>query len=265
MFYSAFGEYIIENMHNIIKVDIVISINVYHNVDFLKKQLLNIEKHVLSQFCVVLNCNESMYNELKNITLPNYVYINPHVINKKRFHGSLFHGIVSNMNYSVNNFEFKYFLILSARTFFYKTLITNNLNTQLKVWNNIDEMKNNRIKIFNKDKWSYWPTTPAMLETKLIKYYLNLGYTPNKDAHEGMCFSNNVVSNILNFLSQNTEIRDELYNYEACVEEFALQTISYNEINLSNLEYGYINIGNGETNNYDKNAVNLYTKKIDYD
>ena len=104
------------------KIDIVISINVFQKPFFLLKQLQNIYDNVLSSYCVVLNCNEFMFHELNKLELPNNVFINPEIINKARFHGSLTHGIVSNMNYAIHHFDFKYFLILSGRTIFYKKM-----------------------------------------------------------------------------------------------------------------------------------------------
>ena len=102
-------------------MELVISINVYKNPYFLENQLNNISEHVLCPYVVVLNCNTYMFEELSKKTFPNNVYINPEIINKKWAHGSLTHGIVSNMEYA-KRFDYKYFLILSGRTIFYRKL-----------------------------------------------------------------------------------------------------------------------------------------------
>ena len=40
------------------------SINVHENMEFLLKQLYNINKYVIESYCVILNCNLFMYKEL---------------------------------------------------------------------------------------------------------------------------------------------------------------------------------------------------------
>ena len=50
------------------------------------------------------------------------VEVFPESINKKTFHGSLTHGIVCNMSHALNNYQFDYFLVISSREFFYRTL-----------------------------------------------------------------------------------------------------------------------------------------------
>ena len=51
--------------------------------------------------------------------------------------------------------------------------------------------------------------------------------------------------------------------FNHCVEEFALQTISFNEVDNNNLEYGFINIGHGVGENYEY-IDNKFTRKIPY-
>ena len=63
-----------------------------------------------------------MYNELKNITLPCNVIVNPETMEKERFHGTLTAGIYSNMIYAHKKFEFLYLIVLSSRNLFYNKL-----------------------------------------------------------------------------------------------------------------------------------------------
>jgi len=236
--------------------DMIISINIYDNFNFLKKQLYIIKKNILCSYCVILHCNNHMFFLLKSKSLPNNIYINPHILNKKRFHGSLTHGIVSNMKFALKNFQFKYFIILSSRTIFYRQIKFEYLDVLNKKLKNLKDLK---VKKFNENNW-HWP---SIRNTLLAKYYLKKGYYLYRSAHEGLCFSFNVVDNIINFLNKQTKIRNDLFNFNHCVEEFALQTISMNQVNKSNLEYGFINIGHGVTNKCDFNAKNKFVRKID--
>ena len=96
-------------------MNIVISINVYKLVPFLLTQIENITCYVKTSHIIILNCNNYMFNELKKIKLPKNIFINPEIINKKRYHGSLTHGIISNMRFAnkLCNFTiyFEYFTI----------------------------------------------------------------------------------------------------------------------------------------------------------
>jgi hypothetical protein len=56
--------------------DCVISINIHENVNFLLKQLDNINNNVKCNYCIILNCNNFMYEECKNINFSENIYIN---------------------------------------------------------------------------------------------------------------------------------------------------------------------------------------------
>lgn len=195
---------------------LLISINVFEKPDFLKKQLENIKQFVNIDYCIILNCNNYMYNILQNETLE-YVIVNPEIIDKKRFHGSIVNGIYSNMKYSVENLIFSHFLVLSSRCFFYNTL--NDLNFFYN--NNITYGENKQI--INYASW-HWPSFSKTLLFAACQNYDNIA----NSLHEGICFSFGVCQNIIHFLETNQEIKKDLFNFNHCVEEFALQTISVN-------------------------------------
>jgi hypothetical protein len=100
----------------------------------------------------------------------------------------------------------------------------------------------------------------CLKHTLLAKYYLNKGFKLHKTAHEGLCFSNNVVNTIIKFLTDNNTIKEELFTREGVVEEFALQSIAMNEITDS--DYGYLYIGNGCYDYVDTKRKDRYVKKI---
>ena len=213
-------------------VSLVISINVHEKPTFLMKQIDNITSFVKSDFVIILNCNDYMFEELKdNKSLPSYVYINHEVINKQTNHGSLMHGIYKNMLYALQHFNFQYFIILSSRNMFYNEITYEYILNKAPYHPHAT----------NLSEWVW----PHVRNTKLVQNYLNKSCNLYSTAHEGLIFSMNVCKNITNMLENNKEIRDELFHFVAPVEEFALQTISMNEIDVDNKEFGWIHIGNG--------------------
>jgi hypothetical protein len=194
-------------------MDFVFSINVHENVPFLMKQLQNIKDHV-SNYVVLLSCNRYMYKKLSQYTLSNVV-LNPTVIEKKRYHGSLTHGIYYNILYA-QQFKFSYFIVLSSRNLFYQTLTKN--------------MKKGETC----DSWMHWP---CMKKTLLSNHYQNENLYCS--AHEGLVFDSSTCKKIIQFLENHQDIKRDLFYFPHCVEEFALQTIAVNEGN------GYYDIGCG--------------------
>jgi hypothetical protein len=184
-----------------------------------------------------------MFEKLSKITLPNNVYINPEIINKKRHHGSLTHGIVSNMEYA-KQFDYNYFLILSGRTIFYRKL------SSLDSFNEQDKPARN---YFENTNW-HWP---VFYKTLLSKHYQALGMPLCNSAHEGLCFTKKQVDSILEFLNSNRNIKKDLFHFNGCVEEFSLQTIAVNETNT-----GFMYIGNGISESCDANDTTKYVCKI---
>jgi hypothetical protein len=205
-----------------------------------------------------------MFHELNNKSLFNNVLINPEIINKIRYHGSLTNGIISNMEYAKKIYlNYKYCIILSGSTVFYTKMNIIDLEKINKRWDNIEDRENSIKGDFTDMHW-HWSKFRGTL---LAKYYLFMGYKLFGCTHEGLCFSYNVVKNILNFLDDHLEIKNDIFNYNWCVEEFVLSTISSIEVNLSNLEYGYSLISHGCRTGYidHNNLNNKYLFKIDFE
>lgn len=211
-------------------MDIIFSINVHEKKDFLIKQIKNIDEYVSLNYIIVINSNEYMYNEISNcqfIKSKDNIVINKNYLEKKRFHGSLTKGIFLNMQYAINNYEFKYFIILSSRNMFYNKLTNENYNSLVKISSGITYEK------MNVNSW-HWP---SFLKTELSKYIINKNLMFSRNMHEGLTFDYISCKNIISFLNNNNDIRTNLFNWNNCVEEFALQTIC---INLTGY---YYNIG----------------------
>ena len=232
-------------------IDLIICINIYKLSDLFKRQMQSITDHVRCSHAIFLSCNEAIALELRNQDLPDTIFVNPEIINKQRDHGSLFHGIVSNLQYAYSLFHFKYCIILSGRTIFYKPLTLPDLDMVPKICNKVKAP-------FPTRSW-HWSSFKKSL---LAKYYMSQGYILVGSEHEGLCFSYNVTTNILNFLNTHPNIMHELFIFPKGVEEFALQTIATIEIDPSNLEYGFSLLGHGVGEMYDIRTTHKYTCKI---
>jgi hypothetical protein len=224
------------------KYDLIISINVHENPDYLLNQIENINQYVSLTKKIILNCNDFMFNKLKNNKIKNVV-LNPVPLNKQRGHGSLTHGIVSNMCYALTNYNFDYFLVMSSREFFYREL-----NSEKQILDNPHEEKS---KDYLENGW-HWT---SFKNTKLYQYLKinNLYYSYS--AHEGMCYNKNSCEYINNFLKINNEIAKDLFNFNLCVEEFSIQSICSNYDN-------YYYLGNGcHTKSIDQCDSQKFTHK----
>ena len=260
------------------KYDIIISINVHEKPEYLLNQIKNIQEYVPLKKKIILNCNDYMLNEFKDRDIQD-VEVYPKSLSKRTFHGSLTHGIVRNMSHAVNNYDFDYFLVMSSREFFY-----NNLNDVRKIEDNIINETttqvgkvNYNIPLFYKAGKYCDPTLPpkavsaknatsdSNLEslwwwpkfrrTKLYQYIESNSLNFAHSMHEGMCYSGECCKYIMDFFSKNEDIMYDLFEFNGCVEEFALQSIS------SNFK-GFYYIGNGcDTKTLDNVLPSKYTYK----
>ena len=259
------------------ETDVVISINVFQDSGFLFSQLQNISENVRSNYCVILNCNEFMFHELGSFVLPENVYVNPETITKSRFHGSITHGMVSNMYFAkTKQIKYKYFLVLSARTIFYRHLQWENIKQYFLQSQTIKREMNHMVNTHplmmenmglapddqNRNNSEIW-AWPCFKQTKLAQYYIKRGLPLESSYHEGLCFHYNTVNKILQFFDLNEEIKHDLFDFHFCVEEFSLQTIARNETEEEE-EKGSIFIGQGnkDINMYDYSKENVYVCKI---
>ena len=214
---------------------IIISINVHENLPFLEKQISNIHTHLKIPHKIILNCSVAFYKEIEERKVfhkNDDVFLNPKPIDKKRYHGSLLHGIYSNLSFARAHFAFDYFLVLSSRTFFYKEFDVSNLHELPKR----DSFRTcQKITKSNKKR-----RFGSFLQTKLAKYMIdNRKERFVAGAHEGLFFDRINCESICNFMEKKETIRKELFQWKWCVEEFALQTICM----FKNKYYYYIGTG----------------------
>jgi hypothetical protein len=209
--------------------DIVFSINVHEKIEFIKKQLKNIKNNVKCSYCVIFNCGNFIYKKLKQEKFDDNIFINPEIINKKRFHGSLFQGIYSNIVYALSNFTFKYFFILSSRTIFFKNIDLNDITTSFNneklcfesTWASISNKDD--LPINDKFNWE------SIKKSKLFEYYFSRFKKSYKGTHEGLIITNDALKFIYDFFINNNNILIDIYKLNGPMEEFVIQTILRND------------------------------------
>ncbi len=201
-------------------IDIIFSINVHINVEFLIRQIKNIDEFVSLNYIIIINPNKYMYNEILKcefITSKNYIILN-NSLEKKRHHGSLTQGIYLNLKNVINKYEFKYFVILSSRNLFYNKLNKENYNSLVK---------NTRVYSYKQLPLSEWQWS-NFLDTELTKYIIKNNLLFSRSAHEGLTFDYISCLKIIEFLDNNDNIKNNIFNWNRSIEEFALQTICIN-------------------------------------
>lgn len=225
------------------KTTIVFSINVHENLDFLTKQLDDIKRNVLVDYIVIINANEHMYNEITNSgmiadagadadadTDNANIVLYPWYVEKIHNHGTLTKGIYLNLAYAVSNYIFEYFVVLSSRNLFYNKLHQGNYKDMPRI------CESTSIDNLNIYEW-HWR---LFIQTKLAKHIIenNLLFSKSYEFHEGLTFDYQLSQNIVGFLQGNEDIKNDLFNFNWGVEEFALHSIALN------LNGYYYHIGN---------------------
>ena len=219
------------------KTTIVFSINVHENLNFLIKQLEDIKRNVLVDYIVIINANEHMYNEIKYseliteaIAAKLNIVLYPWYVEKIHNHGTLTKGIYLNLAYAVSNYIFEYFVVLSSRNLFYNKLHKGNYKDIPRI------CESTSIDNLNIYEW-HWR---LFIQTKLAEHIIenNLLFSKSYEFHEGLTFDYQLSQNIVGFLQGNEDIKNDLFNFNWGVEEFALHSIALN------LNGYYYHIGN---------------------
>jgi len=126
------------------------------------------------------------------------------------------------MVYALNKFNFDFFIVASSRNMF-----TNELKLEdLKYLVNKGEQHIEDDKPWEEKKntW-HWP---KLINTLLVKHYIYSNREMYVSPHEGVVYTKNGCRKIIKFLNENQEIRQDLFQFESVIEEFAFQTISMN-------------------------------------
>ena len=200
---------------------IIISINLHENVNFFLKQLENIETYVDNDYIIIINTDRPMYSNLMcNKIIKNHpkIIINPEIIKKKRFHGSLSKGIYSNMKLALSKYNFDYFVVLSSRTFFYNNISVDMLNKLDKIIDKHGVLYDDIPK--KNDNWT------RFMNPLFTEYLKQHNHKFIQYPHEGFVCDKNMCAYMVTFLDNNQNIKNNLFNFNNCVEEFFFQSFA---------------------------------------
>lgn len=240
---------------------VLVAINVHERPDLCERQMQNINRHFRKSNLrpqVLLSCNEGMMRNLSRAKkTPSNVYLNPVVIEKSRFTGSILHGIISNLRYGASLTPFRYALVLSSRSRIFKDLVEGDFVASLQACETFV-----RDSCRGKQNHCWMPRCEFMMEgkgdrtshmfwgayqsTKLARHVQGHGEGGGGRAgaprsrspgtvsrvplmggpHEGLVLEADTVQRILRFLDEHPEIERDLYATLAPMEEFALHTLA---------------------------------------
>ena len=212
----------------------IISINLHADGHF-ADQLENIQEYLKFDHEIILNCNNKMYELLRNAE-PENVILNPNIIEKRRFHGSLFQGIFENMKLAYHTSEFDYFLVLSARSFFFRKLDLNTIDTFYEDSKCTAAYGCDFIPRTEKHKREW----PAMMwkpfsNSDFYSFLQKNKFKYQKGLHPGLLLTHENCELILSFFDQHKDLYESVINTQAPMEEIVIQSILLNWQGFSTL------------------------------
>ncbi len=206
-------------------VDVVIAVNVHEDLQFVHRQIRNLQTHLQCSHVIIYHPNRRMGVSLSQcpfIASQPQVLIHPNRLEKRRFHGSLTQGIVENLQLALSRYKFSRFLVLSSRNLFYKPL-----KFPSSVPDIFLDVDIHRSLPANRGLLSRMSEHPKLRGTLLGTRHSN--WKAVSLAHEGFMFDYAGAIGLDSFLSANIDVSNDLFQYEWCLEESALQTILYNQ------------------------------------
>lgn len=210
------------------RTTVVVSINVHEKPEYLMRQIDNIRDNLRVDHRIMISANDHMHKILQG---NDGFFLNPEPINKRRYHGSITQGIVSNMRLASATMDFDWFLVMSSRDFFYRPL-----KSEADIVGNKFEFK---FRDYECQEW-HWPSFHG---TKLFAHLRSRGMFLSNAAHEGLCFDARGADEIIRFLDENKDIEKEIFQFDHCMEEFALQSICCNFRDYYNISNGVFELG----------------------
>lgn len=185
-------------------------------------------------------------------------------MDKRRFHGSLVKGIVSNMELAIKEIDdWENFIILSNRSEFSKKISNDTLEEYKKQWDGINKdvcisnihgvrhshpyvIKNGQrisVALNARKNWHYL-RLPKSFKEYFAKKPSWGGY------HEGFSMDKTAVQFILDFFRENKNIAEEVYNNSVgAIEEVVFHTLSLNS--QGKFAAGMTEIGDSIIEGYD--------------
>mmetsp|Transcript_23303 Transcript_23303/g.66295 ORF Transcript_23303/g.66295 Transcript_23303/m.66295 type:complete len:342 (-) Transcript_23303:12-1037(-) len=230
---------------------ILVAVNVHEKPDVLMLQLANINAGLNNSFRphVALSCNAMMHRNLSRAVLPPYAELNPEVIEKQRFHGTLLQGIVSNLRFLAARHHFSHALVLSSRSRIEQEITLDDVQNSIDTCSRFFRERCHDTRVCHMSKCHSTYARNAKLwegfnHTLLAQHVSNnTGHNPQLlgAPHESLLLESGTVRKILRFLDEHPEIEQDLYERRQAVEEFALHTLAA----FVGGGFGYMGAGRG--------------------
>ena len=107
---------------------------------------------------------------------------------------------------------------------YYKKNIKLYYNRDFNIHLICDGSKPDRFIGYETGLWFY--NRDVMINNKWFKEFQKLAEFIIGGKHEGLCISYDVCYNMFNYLNENTDIENSIYETNTCVEEVAIQTLT---------------------------------------
>lgn len=222
-------------------VPLVVCMNVHEHPNFLMMQLRHMRLHLPPGSRFVLNCNAAMLAALRGT--PAAALCHPVPLEKRRYHGSLLQGIVASLEHAMSTWSFDTALVLSSRSWCRRPVSLDELRTcraQPPVHTAHADLQYTRL------RGMYWVDSAAELaqanaadayepaalaadlfarfrQTRLARQLVADGHPLLHAPHEGLVLERAACAAALETFSG--AVGEELYQTEAEVEEFAIQSL----------------------------------------
>ena len=226
------------------KITLVVVINVHELPSFILLHLRHVRAHLPPvSYRILLNCNAEMLAALKRTDAAELCH--PEPLEKRRHHGSLLHGIVSNFELALQRFDAELFLVLSSRSWFRRPLTLDDLwksdarsamppgkpcdlrldkTTGLHWAEARDETELKTLADGRVVAMTYPDPLSTYRSSLLAQELEGAGHCLAHAPHEGLLLECEAVKHALSVLAG--PVGADLFSFEAAVEEMALQSLA---------------------------------------
>lgn len=196
-------------------IDIVYSTLTHEKLDCVLDLIYNISYFNKSnKFLIVIHPNVEIYEQIKNIKLPNFVIINSNPYNKNKYTYSLLKGYIDNFNL-ISHLNFNIYCIIASNC-----MLVKNVNMEIinNIANNIDTYNQN----FTLDYLKF-THVDFLKNDELINFFKINNMNIKIEFHEGAVYTKKLFEDIINFIVSNNIV--QMIKFDFVAEEILLSTI----------------------------------------
>lgn len=204
-----------------------VAINVHESPEVIQRQWANVFQMMrgLSPR-IVLSCNAAMSRELQTPHWrppPGLVWVNPEVIEKARYDGTLFQGVVSNLRFLLDSkrsrgSQARYFIILGSRSKMVRAVNEQSLLAALADPVQAFPAARNLEPVHIKRSWPCFNLTRLLRTSPSVELWIG--------AHEGLVLERETVREMLRVLDSNPTFGTSVYGSPCPAEEWVPHTLA---------------------------------------